>query len=576
MRLKRLHVLAIGMLAMVTVACSGDGGSGSSQAPPSPPPASTPLTGVFLDSPVQGLGYSTTPSGMSGTTNAGGQFNYNSGDSVTFDLYGRTIGTTVPAAPIVTVLSIFKATSLADPRVVNLSQLLLTLGGNPSGSNPITVPATPPANFPASLDFSAAGFDTLFPGLTLVSEADANAHLQASFATLSVSLTGTGAGGAVVMSDPAGINCGTICTAAYIKGTSITLTAAGTGFTGWSGGGCTGAGTCVVTLNSNTTVTATFGTSLPTMTIPRAAHAAVRLTNGQVLLTGGITESVFPNAALNTAELYNPTTNTFTALSARLQSPRINHTATLLPDGKVLLTGGQIDNSNGNGSDSAELYDPTTQTFTAISNRMTVPRGSHIAVLLPNGQVLLAGGYNMGFNDLPVAHNTAELYDPATQTFTAISAKMTSSRSDSPAAALLPNGKVLIAGGQRSSHGGVILNNAELYDPTTQTFEALTSTMTSIRAGHTATLLSTGKVLLTGGYDFLSSATLPTGNTLNSMELYDPTAQTFTAITATMDTSRAFHTATALADGTVLLIGGITAVPSSPFVVLNTAEIYRP
>lgn len=573
MRLERLRVLAIGILAIVTVACSSDGGSSGSTGTP---PAATSLTGVFLDSPVQGLGYSTTPSGLSGITDANGQFNYNSGDSVTFDLYGRTIGTTVPAAPIVTVLSVFNATSLTDPRVVNLSQLLLTLGGNPSGSNPITVPATPPANFPASLDFSAAGFDTSFPGLTLVSEADASTHLQASFATLSVSLSGAGAGGAVVTSDPAGINCGAVCTAAYIKGSSVTLTATGAGFTGWSGGGCTGTGSCVVTLNSNIGVTATFRAALPTMTTPRAAHAAVRLTNGQVILTGGISESVFPNPALNTAELYDPTTNTFTALSARLQSPRINHTATLLPDGKVLLTGGQVDNIGGNGSDSAELYDPATQTFTAISNRMTVPRGSHIAVLLPNGKVLLAGGFNMGFNDLPVAHNTAELYEPATQTFTAISAKMTSSRSDSPAAALLPDGKVLIAGGQRSSKGGVILNNAELYDPATQTFAAITAMMSSVRAAHTATLLSTGKVLLTGGYDFLSSAIPPTANTLRSMELYDPMAQTFTAITATLDTSRAFHEATALADGTVLLTGGISAVPSSPFVVLNTVEIYRP
>lgn len=312
------------------------------------------------------------------------------------------------------------------------------------------------------------------------------------------------------------------------------------------------------------------------MTTRREGHAAARLANGQVLITGGVSSSTHPGPSINTAEVYDPTTNTFTALTNRMQSLRNGHTATLLPDGKVLLAGGQVTDDNGNGNDSAELYDPTTQTFTAISNRLTVPRGSHVAVLLPNGKVLLAGGFNMGFNDLPVAHNTAELYDPAAQTFTAISAKMTSSRSDSPAATLLPDGKVLIAGGQRSSKGGVILNNAELYDPATQTFTAITATMSSVRAAHTATLLSTGKVLLTGGYDFLSSTKPPTANTLRSMELYDPTAQTFTAITAMMDTSRAFHTATALTDGTVLLTGGINAVPSSPFVVLNTVEIYRP
>lgn len=126
MRLERLRVIAVCILAAVTVACGGDGGgSGSTGAPP----AATPLTGVFLDSPVQGLGYSTTPSGLSGITDANGQFNYDQGDTVTFNLYGRTIGAAVPAAPVVTALSVFNATSLSDPRVLNLSQLLLTLGG---------------------------------------------------------------------------------------------------------------------------------------------------------------------------------------------------------------------------------------------------------------------------------------------------------------------------------------------------------------------------------------------------------------------------------------------------------------
>lgn len=578
MRLERLRVLAIGMLTLVTVACGGDGDSGSSQAPPpSPPPAATPLTGVFLDSPVQGLGYSTTPSGLSGITNANGQFNYNQGDTVTFNLHGRTIGAPVPAAPVMTVLSVFNATSLTDPRVLNLSQLLLTLGGTPSGSNPITVPEAAPANFPATLDFSATNFDSSFPGLTLVSEADAASHLQGNFATLSVSLSGTGAGGAVVTSDPAGINCGTVCTAAFIRGTSITLSATGAGFTGWNGGGCTGTSACIVTLNTNITITAAFGAPPVTMTSARANHAAVRLPNGKVLITGGISSSVFPSPVINTVELYDPTTNQFTALTATMKSPRGNHSATLLPNGTVLIAGGQITDGNGNGSTSAELYDPTTQTFTSIPNRMTVPRGSHVAVLLPNGKVLLAGGFNMGFNDQPVAHNTAELYDPTTQTFTAIAAKLTSSRGDSPAGSLLPNGKVLIDGGKDRN---TILNNAELYDPATQTFTAITATMTSVRVGHTATLLSTGKVLLTGGVDLLITdpkTQPPTGHVLSSVEIYNPTAQTFASFTPAMTSPRAYHQATLLADGTVLLTGGVANVASSnTFVLLNTAEIYRP
>lgn len=569
MRVNRFRLLVISLLAVMTVACSSDGGSGSNETPS----VAAALTGVFLDSPVQGLGYSTTPSGLSGITDASGQFNYNSGDTVTFNLYGRTIGTAVPAVPIVTALSVFKATSLSDPRIINLSQLLLTLGGIPAGSNPIIIPATSPVNFPTTLDFSDPGFDTAFPGLSLVSEVDATAHLQVHFSTLSVTLAGTGIGSARVTSNPAGINCGTICTAAHVKGSSITLSATGPGFTGWNGGGCTGTGTCVVTLISITTVTATFGTSLSTMTIPRAGHADVRLANGQVLITGGFSASIFPSPALNTAELYDPTTNTFTALTGKMVSTRTNHSATLLPDGKVLLAGGQIDTMNGDGNTSAELYDPASQTFTAIPNTMKVPRGGHVAVLLPNGQVLLAAGFNGGFTDLPIAHNTAELYDPATQTFTAIAAKLTSSRTDRPAATLLSNGKVLIVGG--GARNNLILNTAEIYDPTTHTFEALSATMTSARVGHRATLLSTGKVLLTGGADVFHSTTPPTGHVLNSMELYDSTTQTFTAITDTMTSPRGYHQATALADGTVLLTGGAN-FSASPFDVINTVEIYRP
>ncbi|UVT14777.1 MAG: hypothetical protein H8K04_13115 [Nitrospira sp.] len=398
MRVNRFQLPVLSLLAVMTAACGSDGGSGNNETSP----VATALTGVFLDSPVQGLGYSTTPSGLSGITNASGQFSYNSGDTVSFNLYGLMIGTAVPAAPIVTALSVFKATSLSDPRVINLSQLLLTLGGIPAGSNPITVPATSPANFPTTLDFSDPGFDAAFPGLSLVTEADATAHLQEHFSTLSVTLAGTGIGSARVMSNPVGINCGTICTAAHVTGSSITLSALGPGFTSWSGGGCAGIGTCKVTLNSLTTVTATFGTSLPTMTIPRAGHAAVRLANGQILITGGASATIFPSPAVNTAELYDPTTNTFAALAGKMVATRTDHSATLLPDGKVLLAGGQIDTMNGKGNTSAELYDPASQTFTAIPNSMAVPRGGHTAVLLPNGQVLLAAGFNGGFTDLPI------------------------------------------------------------------------------------------------------------------------------------------------------------------------------
>lgn len=239
-------------LAVLLTSCGGDGGGGGGT-----PPVAAPLPGVFVDSPVEGLGY-TTSSGLSGTTDANGSFGYNPGDTVAFTIFGRAIGGAVPATPVVTALSVFNATSLTDPRVLNLSQLLLTLaGGVPANQAPIVLPPTPPANFPAALDFSDPGFDTSILGLPLVSEADATTHLQAQFSTVSVVLAGSGAGSGSVASNPAGINCGTTCSFVFTNGTAITLTATGTGFAGWSGG-CSGTGTCVVTLNANTAVTATF------------------------------------------------------------------------------------------------------------------------------------------------------------------------------------------------------------------------------------------------------------------------------------------------------------------------------
>ena len=253
MQAKMLSVTLLIGAAMLLAACNSGGNGGGSTSP-----AAATLSGVFVDGPVQGLGYSATPSGLSGVTDANGQYSYRSGDMVTFNIFGRLIGAAVPAAPIVTPLVVFNTTDLSDPRVVNLAQLLLTLnGGTPAGTNPIIVPGTEPQGFPTTIDFAAPGFDASFPTSFpsgLVSEADATVHLATSFKTLAVTIVNTG----TVTSNPGGIVCtsGT-CSSVFVTGTQVILSATGSGFTGWSGG-CAGTGPCQVILTANTTVTATF------------------------------------------------------------------------------------------------------------------------------------------------------------------------------------------------------------------------------------------------------------------------------------------------------------------------------
>lgn len=317
--------------------------------------------------------------------------------------------------------------------------------------------------------------------------------------------------------------------------------------------------------NNNSSLPPVFTPVSSTMTTARAGHAQVTLQNGSVLISGGFSSSIFPGSALYTAELFNPVTSTFTAISNHMQSPRTNHTATLLLNGQVLLSGGQIDNNNGDGSSTAELFDPVTQTFMAISAHMTSPRGGHAAVLLNDGTVLVIGG----FNNSSTPQRTAEVFDPATNTFTALTALMTLPRAEFTAI-LLPDGKVLIAGGESNKIG---TDTAEIFDPATSTFTAIGATMRSIRFAHSGSQLSNGHVLLTGGAS--SFFTSPVSG-VDTAELFDPTTQNFTSVSSKMTSPRFEHASSLLADGSVLITGGATSFNGSTVDVLNTGERFVP
>jgi uncharacterized protein (TIGR03437 family) len=283
----------------------------------------------------------------------------------------------------------------------------------------------------------------------------------------------------------------------------------------------------------------------------RYYHTATLLDNGQVLVAGGYDSS---DTGLASAELYDPAKGTFSATGS-MTTARSQHTATLLGNGKVLITGGTADTYNDNYAESysAELYDPATGTFSATGS-MATGRYSHTATLLNNGQVLVAGSY--------VASASAELYNPATGTFS-VTGSMTTPRGDHTAT-LLNDGQVLVAGGfngqyvfgPNGSGGLTVVASAELYDPGTGTFTA-TGSMTTPRVYHTATPLNGGQVLMAGG----------SGD--SSAELYDPAKGTFSA-TGSMTTVRVWNTATWLNDGQALVAGGFNGSD------LASAELYHP
>ncbi|HEX8683023.1 MAG TPA: kelch repeat-containing protein, partial [Ardenticatenaceae bacterium] len=267
----------------------------------------------------------------------------------------------------------------------------------------------------------------------------------------------------------------------------------------------------------------------PNLRYARVAHTATLLPDGKVLIAGGGTTAV-----TNTTELYDPTTESFTPTN-NLLSGRSYHTATLLPNGKVLIAGGVQSPAY------AELYDPATGTFTPTGNKMH-PRYQHTATLLEDGRVLIVGGRAAAAN---VRENMAEteIYDPASNTFT-LTTPITVARYEHTAT-LLSDGTVLVAGGFNNDFDSE--QRAELYDPATESWTP-TANMQHEHSDHTATLLEDGKVLIAGNYVYAdnSSGVLA--------ELYDGATGQFTSL-GSMDSARGSHTATRLPNGYVVFVG---------------------
>jgi hypothetical protein len=300
------------------------------------------------------------------------------------------------------------------------------------------------------------------------------------------------------------------------------------------------------------------------MITPRSMHTATVLPDGRVLIAGGDSAYYFSQTESST-ELYDPVSGTFEPARG-MTTPRSGHTATLLPNGTVLIAGGgpTIVGTGPLSSASAEIYDPGTGKFTATGD-MNADRSQHTATLLKNGKVLIAGGYHLDqFRQISYPAG-AELYDPSTRSFAPIRS-MPGPYCDS--STLLADGRVLITS-RDPDHDRV--SHASIYDPSTGSFTA-TASMQFPRQAHAATLLPDGTVLMTGGTldNFYNASPFA--------ELYDPSTGAFFGL-INMNSNSSFHQATLLQDGRVLITGGIFPGPYSVLYgsqAHNSAELYTP
>ncbi len=310
-----------------------------------------------------------------------------------------------------------------------------------------------------------------------------------------------------------------------------------------------------VVLNSAEVYTVSGGTFTPTpgnLNIARTGAVAVLLSNGKVLVAGGSSNGA-ASGALNSAELLDLKTGTFAPTSQNMTSARFGTTATLLNNGKVLVAGGS---NSGGVLNSAELYDPAADTFTATGN-LNAARTGASATLLGSGKVLVAGGSSDGTAN--GALNSAEVFDPAGNagagTFISVAGAnpTLSSGRWQPEAALLLSGKVLVAGGQNS---GVPQTTADIYDPVADSFTASAHQMNEARANGSAVALPSGMVLLPGG------------TTSQAVDLYDADNDTFNP-TGSLQHHDTGLVSTLLNNGQVLVVG-LSDAPASD------AELYSP
>ncbi len=278
-------------------------------------------------------------------------------------------------------------------------------------------------------------------------------------------------------------------------------------------------------------------TDVPEMSTARWWHTLTALKDGRALVVGGMTPT-----ASTTAEIYDPKSDTW-HLTKPPSFAHGNHVAARLCDGTVLVAGDWDFNP---AAQKVEVYDPDADTWTTVGD-MIFSHSYGTATLLDDCKVLVAGGYK--------ALTGAEVYDPAKKTWAPTLTSMSTSRFFHAATAL-PGGKALVTGGGVDNLGAWIdFPSVDLYDDATRKFTQV-APLQIARRGHTATLMPDGKVLVTGGTDGGSDNGTDGGLQIKGTEIYDPAADKW-SFAPELGTARSSHTATLLSTGVLLVAGGM-------------------
>ncbi|MBK6941128.1 MAG: hypothetical protein IPH13_13180 [Planctomycetes bacterium] len=318
--------------------------------------------------------------------------------------------------------------------------------------------------------------------------------------------------------------------------------------------------------------------TLTSMSVRRAGYAAITRSDGKVLLLGGGDDGIVASYGQTAVDLYDPATQTFTPMPPML-APRVSHTATALNDGRILLTGGADAFPIGEPVATAEIYHPFTGVSVPVGN-LAVARGLHQANMLPDGRVLVSGGtssFMNAFDIITKAHKTTEIFNPATNTFSA-GPNMAEPRVGHTATAL-QNGKILCAGGFSYTtlfSLPYISDKGQLYTPNAGagTFGSQKS-MSIDRAGHAAVLLQDGRVAIIGGATSTGASILAPIED-NTIELFDETIGSGTfAFDSFLSVARGLGAAVVLQSGNVVIAGGAYGslyVPTPD----STIDVYHP